>query len=271
MKLVTYRLADFEGSEMIAFGAIRGDEVVRLDVSVGHDHAGLGSVDEYLAGLPHTFDRASAIVRDRAEPGVPIADVHLYPALQHPPTVLVCSADPDGRIDTEALADPFISGPGDRINLHEPGSARFGLRPQLGVVSAQDTAIAAVEAKPAGYVIFNEVISHEMESGARSIGVGIGPYLVTPDEVPDPLALEVAVTFENRQRWHGSTSGYALRPPDMLFELHRRYTFRPGTLIGLGTIPGSFGLDGAEWLDHGESFIVTIDGLGALPQRFGPR
>ena len=54
MKLVTYRLADFEGSETIALGALRHDRVVRLDVSTRHDHHGLGSVEEYLTGLPGT-------------------------------------------------------------------------------------------------------------------------------------------------------------------------------------------------------------------------
>lgn len=77
MQLVTYRLADYEGSEMVALGAIRDGEVVRMDVSMRHPHQGLGSIEAYLDGLPGTRERAAAILADPEEPGIPIDQVRI--------------------------------------------------------------------------------------------------------------------------------------------------------------------------------------------------
>ena len=242
MKLVTYRLADFEGSEMTAFGALHGDDVVRLDVAPGHDYSGLGSVEDYLAGLPGTHERAKAIVADASAPRVPLAAVHTLPALPHPVTVLACRPAPEG-LHTDPVVDPIVSGPGRVIAKGEEAVSRYGIRPQLGIVTPKEMALPLEHIAPAAYVIFNEIHVHDIETGHQRVGVGLGPYLVTPDEVRDPLALEIRVTFRDRDPWHGVTA-YEHGPHEILFELQRRYHFRAGTLIGLGPIPGSFGLDG---------------------------
>lgn len=269
MKLVTYRLADFEGSETIALGALRHDQVVRLDVSTRHDHHGLGSVEEYLSGLPGTQQRAKSIAGDSSDPGVPLAEVHLYPPIAHPKTVLVCRPTDDGIV-TEPVKHPVITGHGDAIPASGRGTVRFGLRPQLGLVTPREMRLPLEHIEPAAYVLFNEVHIHDLESGEDSAVIGLGPFLVTPDEIPNPRALDVRVTFDRRDAWHGTTA-YLHSPAEILFELQRKFQFEPGTLIGMGPLPGSFGVDGAEWLEPGETFTVAIDGLGELTQHLGSR
>lgn len=269
MKLVTYRLADFEGSETIALGALRHDRVVRLDVSTKHDHHGLGSVEEYLSGLPGTQQRARTIASDTSDPGVALDEVHLYPPVAHPRTVLVCRSTDDGIV-AEPLNHPTITGPGDTIRVSAPGAVRFGLRPQLGLVTPREMRLPLEHIEPAAYVLFNEVHIHDLESGEDSAVIGLGPFLVTPDEIPNPRALDVRVTFDRRDAWHGTTA-YLHSPAEILFELQRKFQFEPGTLIGMGPLPGSFGVDGAEWLEPGETFTVAIDGLGELTQHLGSR
>lgn len=268
MKFVNYRLADFEGSEATAFGAMRGSDVIRLDADADHDHTGLGSIEDYLMGLPDTRDRASTIVGDRSAPGTSLSKVRLLPALPAPPLVTVCSRLGD-LVRTDPVIEPTIHGPGDVVPKHYPGGAQFGLRPQLAVVTPNDMPEPTDPVDPAGYVLLTEIISHDIESGEERVDVGIGPFLTTTDEIDDPLDLEITVTVRDRDPWRGNTSSYPIHPKEALFKLLQRQSFRPGSVVGLGPIEGSFGFDGDEWLKAGDVVTVAIDGLGEMTLHLG--
>ncbi|WP_260612168.1 fumarylacetoacetate hydrolase family protein [Paenibacillus popilliae] len=66
---------------------------------------------------------------------------------------------------------------------------------------------------------------------------GIGPFLVTPDEIDNPLALDVDVRIGERLHWKGSTSEYSAHPAKVMEEVLKIFTPLPGTIIGMGTIP----------------------------------
>lgn len=268
MKLANYRLADFEGSETVAFGAVRGSEVVRLDAGTNHDHAGLGSVEDYLMGLPETSDRARAILGDQSVPGTPLSRVRLLPALPAPPLVTVCTELGD-IVRTEPVIEPTVHGPGDVVPKRYPGGAQYGLRPQLAVVTPNDMPEPTEPVEPAGYVLLTEIVSHDIESGEQRVDVGIGPFLTTPDEIGDPLDLAVTVTVDGSGPWRGNTSSYPIHPKEALFKQLQRQSFRPGSVMGLGRIEGSFGFDGDEWLRPGEVVTIAIDGLGELTLHLG--
>lgn len=44
------------------------------------------------------------------------------------------------------------------------------------------------------------------------------------------------------------------------------FTPPPGTIIGMGTIPGCCGLDNNQWLLPGDQVEISIKGLGTLRQ-----
>ena len=68
-----------------------------------------------------------------------------------------------------------------------------------------------------GYVIFNDITARDIQRGEMRSGVfsfckaidtfcPLGPWIVTPDEIPDPhdLAMELRVNGEARQESHSS-------------------------------------------------------------------
>jgi len=52
----------------------------------------------------------------------------------------------------------------------------------------------------------------------------------------------------------------------MLDYLKTIFTPLPGTILGMGTIPGCTGLDNDLWLLPGEKIEITFDKLGILRQ-----
>lgn len=312
MKLVTYRFKGSDASSLPLFGALRGHEVIRLNDTRKQPCDGLESMEAYLAGLPETFTRASAIVTDPTIPGVHLNDVWLLPAVPRPAAILDCGLSPKhlrassrtllqhslpkligktlggvvGRRASRSTKIRFykgnhhsVSGPGDEIEWPD-FTAYLDIEPELALVTGPEPKRHVDRVKPAGYLIYNDASARDVQlaemlfTGPASskdfdTGNGIGPYLVTPDELTDPLALNVRVDFESRPTWHGSTQDYTHHPEELLANILRRRSLPPGTIIGMGTIPGCCGLDRNEWLQPGEAFTIRFDGLGHLQQRLG--
>ncbi len=160
---------------------------------------------------------------------------------------------------------------------------------ELGVVVGRTRlGMEGSEAKSAiaGYTIFNDFSARDVQwpelMGRLGLarckdfdrGNGIGPFLVTPDEVPDPLSLHVTVTVGERYRWLGHTSAYTAHPAQVMEYLTSFQTVAPGTIIGMGTVPGCCGLDRDEWILPGEVIEITFEKLGTLrqltPSEIGP-
>jgi 2-keto-4-pentenoate hydratase/2-oxohepta-3-ene-1,7-dioic acid hydratase in catechol pathway len=143
-----------------------------------------------------------------------------------------------------------------------------------------------LEHSVAGYTIFNDFSARDVQwpelMGRLGLarckdfdrGNGIGPFLVTPDEVPDPLSLAVNVKVGERYEWAGHTSAYTAHPVQVLEYLTNFQTILPGTIVGMGTVPGCCGLDRDEWLLPGELIEIAFEGLGTLrqliPSTIGP-
>lgn len=163
------------------------------------------------------------------------------------------------------------------------------IEPELGIVTGPVGFRAEPEAIAggiAGYVIFNDFSARDIQfpemlgmlgpSRSKDFerGNGLGPFLVTPDEVPDPLSLAVTVTIGDRAQWNGTTSDYTAHPRKTIEYLSRFRSLEPGTVIGMGTVPGCCGLDRDEWIRPGDLVEISIEKLGALrhpiPSPSGP-
>lgn len=172
-----------------------------------------------------------------------------------------------------------IIGDGDCIGWPEYTSY-LDVEPELGVV-------IGTEAKPiAGYLIYNDASARDVQSPemlgtgpSRSKdfdhGQGIGPFIVTPDEVGDPLSLDVHVKVGSRYNWHGSTSEYKEHPEEVARFIRTVFTPLPGTIFGMGTVPDCTGLDNDQWIEPGDLIEISFSKLGTLrqsiPREVGPR
>jgi 2-keto-4-pentenoate hydratase/2-oxohepta-3-ene-1,7-dioic acid hydratase in catechol pathway len=128
-----------------------------------------------------------------------------------------------------------------------------------------------------GYVIFNDITARdiqrrEMRSGVFSFCKAIdtfcplGPWIVTPDEVPDPhdLRMELRVNGEPRQTSHSGNMSVTIA------EILSHYSplgFSAGDVLSTGTVSGvaGFSEDAASlYLKPGDVIEAEIERIGVL-------
>lgn len=161
---------------------------------------------------------------------------------------------------------------GDNDTMHWPSySSYLDIEPELAVVTGNKITPIA------GYTIFNDSSARDVQfwemvgtgparSKDFSHSKGLGPFIVTQDEVGDPRALNVRVNIGDRLQWKGSTSEYSASPEKAVDYLQTVFDVLPGTVIGLGTIPDCTGLDNDIWINPGEKIEIVFDKLGILRQ-----
>jgi len=162
---------------------------------------------------------------------------------------------------------------GDRDEIGWPAYTSYlDIEPELAIV------IGKRSHKIAGYTIFNDASARDVQfpemtalgptrSKDFARGNGLGPYLVTADEIPDPLSLNVRVDVAGRYMWRGHTSEYSKTPEQVIAFCETIFPLAPGTVLGLGTVPGCTGLDNDLWILPGEMIRISFDGLGTLHQQ----
>ncbi|HVN60617.1 MAG TPA: fumarylacetoacetate hydrolase family protein [Gaiellaceae bacterium] len=128
-----------------------------------------------------------------------------------------------------------------------------------------------------GYVIFNDITARdiqrrEMRSGVFSFCKAIdtfcplGPWVVTPDEIPDPhdLAMELRVNGESRQVSHSSRMSVTI--PEILAH-YSALGYSAGDVVSTGTVSGvaGFSEDAATlYLKPGDVMECEIERIGVL-------
>ena len=128
----------------------------------------------------------------------------------------------------------------------------------------------------AGYCVVNDVSERAFQlerSGQWSKGKSAetfnpaGPWLVTPDEVPDVLALDMWLDVSGTRRQTGSTSTMIFDPFVIVHYLSQFLVLEPGDLINTGTPPGvGMGFTPPVWLQPGDVMELGIQGLGLQRQ-----
>jgi 2-keto-4-pentenoate hydratase/2-oxohepta-3-ene-1,7-dioic acid hydratase in catechol pathway len=130
-----------------------------------------------------------------------------------------------------------------------------------------------------GYLIFNDITARDIQRGEMRSGVfsfckaidtfcPLGPWIVTPDEVPDPhdLAMELRVNGEKRQESHSSRMSVTI--PEILSNFSA-LGYSAGDVLSTGTVAGVAGFKSAEerarlYLKPGDVIEAEIEKIGVL-------
>ena len=172
-----------------------------------------------------------------------------------------------------------VVGPNDNIIIPR-GSQKTDWEVELGVVIGQGGRyIAERDAMQhvAGYCVINDVSEREYQierGGTWDKGKGCdtfgptGPWLVTPDEIPDPHALNLWLEVDGKRYQDGSTSTMIFTIPHIISYLSRFMSLQPGDVISTGTPPG-VGMGQKPqpvYLRAGQTIRLGIEGLGEQRQ-----
>ena len=172
-----------------------------------------------------------------------------------------------------------LIGPNDEVRIPR-GSTKTDWEVELGVVIGKRASylgsIAEAKEAIAGFVICNDVSERAFQierSGQWSKGKSAetfnpcGPWLATPDEIDNVLALGMWLDVNDHRRQTGSTSTMVFDPYFIVQYLSQFTVLEPGDLINTGTPPGvAMGMKPPIWLAPGDVMTLGIDGLGSQRQ-----
>jgi 2-keto-4-pentenoate hydratase/2-oxohepta-3-ene-1,7-dioic acid hydratase in catechol pathway len=282
MKLVTYTVGG-----KTSFGKIVGDQVVDLaDACPG--------ATDLLAILrlgPAALDRLRA-VEARDGNTIPLSGVKLEAPIRNPQKFMAIGLNYQDHVQEIVNRGgkapehqvwfnknvSCINGPYDPIELPRVSKA-LDYEGELGVVIGKRCKHVSVEDAldvVGGYLVINDVTCRDWQRKTTQWTLGksfdthgpIGPWLVTPDEVPDPhnLALRVYVNGELRQQLN--TGGMVYGIAQQIAELSAAMTLEPGDIIATGTSSGAgFGFTPPKFLQPGDVVRVEVDGIGHIENR----
>jgi 2,4-didehydro-3-deoxy-L-rhamnonate hydrolase len=172
-----------------------------------------------------------------------------------------------------------VNGPNDPV-ICPPGAEKMDWEVELGVVIGQpcwNVAESRALDYVAGYCVVNDVSerAYQLErAGQWTKGKSyrtwapIGPWLVTPDEVPDPQALDLWLDVNGTRRQRGNTRTMIFPVAEIVSYLSRFMALQTGDVIPTGTPPGvGLGHKPPMFLRVGDTMRVGVEGLGEQEQR----
>jgi 2-keto-4-pentenoate hydratase/2-oxohepta-3-ene-1,7-dioic acid hydratase in catechol pathway len=176
-------------------------------------------------------------------------------------------------------ATSAIMGPDDDVVIPK-GSEKTDWEVELGVVIGKEAKYVD-EADALDYVGGYCVVNDLSERAFQLEGTGqwvkgksadtfgpIGPWLVTPDEVPDPQALTLWLSVDGHEYQRGSTATMVFGVAHLVSYVSRFMSLQPGDIISTGTPPGvGLGQKPPRYLKAGETIRLGIDGLGTQTQK----
>ena len=173
-----------------------------------------------------------------------------------------------------------IIGPDDAIIYPEALTSELDYELELAVVIGKDGKWFGPEDAAdyiAGYVIFNDITARdiqrrEMRSGVFSFCKAIdtfcplGPWIVTPDEIGDPHALQMELRVNGEPRQVSHTGRMSVTIPEILAH-YSPLGYSAGDVVSTGTVSGvaGFSPDAASlYLKPGDVMEAEIEKIGVL-------
>lgn len=186
------------------------------------------------------------------------------------------SVPPEPEVFTKATS--AVCGPDDDI-VKPLNSDKLDWEVELAIIIGKHTSYVSEEAAAdhiAGYCVCNDVSERtfQLEKGSQwDKGKGcdtfgpIGPWLVTRDEVENPLDLNMWLEVNGHRYQNGNTRTMVFGPAFIVSYLSHFMSLQPGDVISSGTPPGvGLGQKPPVFLSVGDKIELGIDGLGTQNQ-----
>ena len=217
---------------------------------------------------------------------VPLDEVSLRPVIPRPGKVVCIGLNYTAHVeeggyelpDYPALFTKFaetLIGPGEPI-LIPPESAAVDYEAELAFVIGSpvrritgDAALAAV----GGYTVSNDVSmrdyqykTHQWLPGKNwASSTPLGPFLVTPDEVVDPHALDISLELNGERMQSSNTSRFIFDIPTMVATISEFIPLSPGDVVLTGTPSGvGYRREPKVLLRDGDRVVVEVERVGRL-------
>ncbi|NPC58639.1 fumarylacetoacetate hydrolase family protein [Caenimonas soli] len=284
------RFVSFTGAQgRPVAGVLCGDDVV--DLSHRACKALLSgtppSVQAFVEQGLDRWARHFAEARFDADAVRPLSQVQLLAPLPRPGKIIGAAYNFTDALAERGMAHPpepvtfvrlgsTVIGPGAPILL-PPDIGNVGYEAELAVVIGRralrverDQAMKYV----AGYTAHNDISASDLIKGDGGnfvrgknlpASAPLGPWLATPDEVPDPYDVGIRLDIDGRVLQDGSTSTMLFRIAELISFISYRMPLEPGDVIATGTPAGVAPMHQPPgWLTPGTTVAIELQGLGRL-------
>jgi 2-keto-4-pentenoate hydratase/2-oxohepta-3-ene-1,7-dioic acid hydratase in catechol pathway len=275
-----------------AIGVIEGDAIYPLGEALSG--AGIIRVGATMTEVIEALGKnsaATAIADARSRPPVALSSARLLAPIDSPPAIWAAAAnyrshqaemtervgayDRSQFTPDELMAEVFLKpssaiiGPGGTVVL-----------PKMARHVDYECELCAVIGRPARHVpaaealefVFGYTLCWDISirdpwgrrSNTRNIRkgfdtfCGLGPWIITRDEIPEPQDLRITVTQNGRQVMQAHTADMINGICDLIRFLSSVSTLRAGTLVTTGTPAG------VSQLADGDRLQGTISGVGTM-------
>lgn len=179
-------------------------------------------------------------------------------------------------------ATTALAGPCDPVVIPK-NATKLDWEVELALVIGKRALYVSREQAPehiAGYVLHNDYSerSFQLERGGQWVKgksadsfAPLGPYLATPDELPNVGSLGMWLKVNGQIRQKSSTANLIFDVPTLVAYVSEFMTLLPGDVISTGTPAGvGLGMNPPTYLKAGDVVELGIDGLGESRQTVVP-
>lgn len=174
-----------------------------------------------------------------------------------------------------------LNGPYDDVAIPK-NSTKTDWEVELAIVLKKDLVYSETEEQAkraiAGYCVMHDISEREFQldkggqwvKGKSCPGFSpLGPYLVTPDEIPNVLDLKMNLMLNGEDMQNGNTSTMIFKPAFLVHYISQFMQLEAGDVITTGTPPGvGHGQNPSRYITSGDVVELSIDVLGSQKQRF---
>jgi 2-keto-4-pentenoate hydratase/2-oxohepta-3-ene-1,7-dioic acid hydratase in catechol pathway len=268
------------------------DGSTRLGVIVGHEIVDLPGLPANMAQFLAAGPDALAAARKASEAGrtrLDLAKVRLEAPIRRPPKFLAIGLNYADHVKESGMDKPSVpiffnkqstcvTGPYDPIHLPRV-SPLLDYEGELAFVIGRRCRHVARERAHeviAGYLIVNDVSVRDWQLRTPTMTMGksfdthgpMGPWLVTPDEIGDPHALELRTWVNGELRQHSNTRELIFDCFAQVEHLTTAFTLEPGDVVTTGTPSGVGGaMRPPRFLQVGDVVKIEIEKIGAIENR----
>jgi 2,4-diketo-3-deoxy-L-fuconate hydrolase len=269
-------------------GAVEGDQIrdvtAALDALPAYRYP-LPPFDPLIANLDAVLAAVKRIVA--TSPAVPVRSVTLLSPVANPGKIVCAPVNYQKHLDevrddaalhhnntatmapihTAGLflkASSALVGPGEGIALRKVDRRNDHEVELAVVIGRRGNNIPAADGYQyvAGYAIGLDITirgpeERSLRKSPDSYAV-LGPWLVTPDEIPDPGALNLRIAVNGEERQNSNTRYLILGVPQLIEYASSFYTLNPGDVLITGTP------EGVSPIQPGDVITACIERIGAM-------
>jgi len=265
------KIAQFYDEDAIGLGFIEAGCLIPIDFSGDMiDFMESGSLGEYGRKRPVPLDRVS-----------------FAPPVSRPSKIVALglnykdhAEESKGKVpETPLLFAKFpssLTGHMNQITWDRTVTKKVDFEAELAVIIGQTVYNCPekdVFKSVFGYTCANDVSARDLQFGDGQWVRGksldsfcpLGPWIVTPDELPDPHSLKIQCSVNNDLMQDSHTGLMIFRIPEVISFLSMHFTLNPGDIILTGT-PSGVGVfrEPSVYLKDGDEVAVEIEGIGRL-------